>query len=538
MKKVISIFLTLLLLFSLCTPVFAYVPEFGSTTPIINISGDSTGIYNAAQELIYPTSVNTEDKDNLVSSVANVLLPFLLDGLLLDKWDHYYDAFEKEIGEIYSQSVLDENGEATNGSGMANSEKAALNTRFSRNISKNGFFDLTDYTYNYAYDWRLDPFVTADDLEAHIDMVLAATGAEKVNLVGRCLGGTVVLAYLEKYGTSKIRSITFDGTVANGCERISEALSGQFYIDMGALKRWKKDENAYKNMRDDPLTFLDSFLVETAELLEATGVGDSLIESFYKTVYKKVYKELISRLGLVTVGTWPGYWAAVKSCDYDLAKETVFGKEGSNKRAQYAGLIEKIDHYDETIRQRIPEILLSAKESGVMVYVMAKYGAQMMPLYQCYDEIGDLYVTLSSSSFGATTAKLTGTLSDEYIAARKAEGKGKYISPDRQVDTSTCVLPDQTWCFKGIIHYNWNTEVIDLILKLIASDTQLSVDSFPEYPAFMVYDKNTNRVFPMTEGNGGTATEWVDAKEEKYTIFEILGIFFQWLLSLVKIIFK
>lgn len=533
MKKILSLLLVSVLLFSVIAPVFADAAVI-CRTPIINISGDSTTIYNAEQEVIYPTSLNTDDKDNLISSIANVMLPFLLDGLILNNWEHYYDAFEKEIGDIYSRSVLDENGEASDGSGMSVGERNQMARNFSVDMATNGAYTLEDY--EYSYDWRLDPYTTADDLEAHIDMLLAATGADKVNLVGRCLGGTVVFAYLEKYGTSKIRSITFDGTVANGCERISEALSGRFYIDMGALKRWKADENAYKNMTNDPLTFLDSFLVESAELLEATGVGEAVINSFYKNLYRKVYRELISRLSLVTVGTWPGYWAAVKSCDYENAKDIVFGMDGSDKRIKYAGLIEKLDNYDRTIRQRIPEILTETKNAGVAVYVMAKYGSQMMPLYECYDEIGDMYVTLPCSSFGATVSKLTGTLSEDYIAEKQAAGFGRYISPDRQVDASTCVLPDETWFFKGIIHYNWNTEVKTLILKLLSYDEQMTVSSFPEYPQFMVYDKESNRIYPMTEKNSDKATEWQDGKVQKFNIFDRLIVFFKWLLSLLSVI--
>ena len=39
--------------------------------------------------------------------------------------------------------------------------------------------------YRFAYDWRLSPYDIADELKAYIENVMAATGKDKVNLVGR-----------------------------------------------------------------------------------------------------------------------------------------------------------------------------------------------------------------------------------------------------------------------------------------------------------------------------------------------------------------
>ena len=51
--------------------------------------------------------------------------------------------------------------------------------------------------FKFRYDWRLSCEHNAEILEAFINKVCSEKGYSKVNLVGRCLGGNVVSAYLE-----------------------------------------------------------------------------------------------------------------------------------------------------------------------------------------------------------------------------------------------------------------------------------------------------------------------------------------------------
>ena len=74
------------------------------------------------------------------------------------------------------------------------------------------------------------------------------------------------------------------------------------------------------------------------------------------TIYKKLVEGVTSALALSTFFTWPTYWTAVAPQDYQDALYYVFGPEGSQKRQEYAGLIEKLDRYDREVRQKLPEI--------------------------------------------------------------------------------------------------------------------------------------------------------------------------------------
>ena len=74
------------------------------------------------------------------------------------------------------------------------------------------------------------------------------------------------------------------------------------------------------------------------------------------------------------------------------------------------------------------------------ISIISKYGFQMVPICESNAAISDQYASVTRSSFGATTGTVYEPLPDDYIAAREAEGKASYISPDRLVDASTCLF--------------------------------------------------------------------------------------------------
>ena len=69
----------------------------------------------------------------------------------------------------------------------------------------------------------------------------------------------------------------------------------------------------------------------------------------------------------------------------------VFGKDGSEKRTKYAGLIEKIENFDKNIRQHLPEILKQIEADGINIAVVAKYGYQIVPIIESVDALADQY---------------------------------------------------------------------------------------------------------------------------------------------------
>ncbi len=537
MKKILSLLLVFSMIFALAAPVSAanYKVD-GSQIPVVTIYGDGEPIYDAEKKNklfhfseMFSMLGGSED-GALGEAAVNILMPFLLEGILNDEWDNYYAALEKEIGEIFADARYDVNGENWNGSGLSQLTQDVTATQLSRDAKeKKGHYHYADY--HFFYDWRQDPLKTADEFHAYVEKVKELTGAPKVGIIARCLGTSVVMAYLAKYGTGSVHGVSFNGSVAAGGEIISEPISGKFVLDVNAINRMLSDFETIGWFE------LDSFITTSVDLaaktLTATGFEFNETE-----IYGKLVEGVTSALALSTFFTWPGYWALVCEDDFEDALYYVFGEEGSEKRETYKNLIVKVENYHNNVMKEIDTIFQKLRDDEVKVGVIAKYGFQLAAIAESRDYVADQFATVNKASFGATTSTVYEPLDEAYIAARVAEGKGKYISPDKRIDASTCAFPDSTWFTKGITHSNWTDFETSVLLKVVTADTQLTVDDF-EYTQFIVYDNETQTAYPMTEDNCKTesweANKNLDKPENKSgIIFAAVTALINWIMELIQ----
>ena len=517
-----------------------------SQIPVIRILGDGEPLYNKEQEKIFHIrsmtsgALSSDDEDSdLLSSVANILLPFLVDGLLKDEWDAYYENLQKEISEIFSEIILDPNGEVTNGSGISEARKKEMADDLKQDFKKTrGYYQINDY--RFWYDWRLDPIYTADLLHEHIQKVKKATDCDKVSIMASCLGTIVTTAYITKYGTDDLHGVGFTGSVSGGAEALSEAISGKFDINGYAISRTLIDSDYIGEFN------VDKFVTSSIELLTAVGVFDYLEDGVKETLYAKLVEGVTSALALSTLFSFPNYWAAVSPEDYDAAMLHVFGPKGSEKRKTYAGLIEKIENYNNTVRKNYDATIRSIGKNGVLFGAVSKYGFQILPICKSYDVVSDQFVSVNHSSFGAKTSKLHNTLTDDYIQSRVEAGFADYISPDKKVDASTCAYPESTWFMKNVSHSEYTTFERKLLYDVITADKQIKCGDVVDglrYSRFLVYDYETDIMTTMTTENCNTEN-WAADKdtEEPQTIFEKilarLTAFFNWIASLFNFLKK
>ena len=503
MKKIISVVLAIVLALGSVITCFAWVEanESKSQVPFIRISGDGEPLYDPEGNKIFHykdivklvSDESGTDNDEMYKSMATTLLPAIAKGVLTDNWDDLYEGLENEISKIFANSLLDKNGNVTNGSGISETRKQEMEDKrtYSQKGEK-GFFAVDDYWFHY--DWRLDPMETADDFHSFVQDIKRTTGCEKVGIGATCLGTNIIMAYVAKYGVEDIQGISIDGSVVGGAEILSEVICAKFDITPPALLRVLYDVEALG------MFSVGDFVMATLEMLTQTGVLEGVISTTENLLYNKLVAGTTSALALSTFYTWPNYWACVSPEDYESAKYYVFGEEGSAKRVEYAGLISKLDNYDKNVRQRIPELMKSIKDSGANIGIISKYGYQIIPIVASSDVVSDQFASVSRSSFGATTSTVYEPLSDEYIAQRVAEGKEKYISPDKMIDASTCIYPDYTWFVKGSSHSNWTTYERKLMYEIATADRQLTPDDYP-YTQFMIYDTPNDKLYPMTEEN-------------------------------------
>ncbi|MGN1419718.1 MAG: hypothetical protein ACI4W6_10345 [Acutalibacteraceae bacterium] len=513
MKKIISVLLAVCIILVSTPAAFAFntEPTVTCDDPVIYIGGDSDDIYydNDTKKfriddifgLVDSDDENEEGENKVAEAAFNILKPFILEGIAFGKWDNYYAAVEKEIGEMFEPIMFDKNGNIPedSDSGIGKAATADKQWKMTHNLA-DASGKYSEKAYKYNYDWRLDPMELADDLNEYIEAVKTASGHSKVSIDCKCLGTNVVLAYIQKYGTKSLKGVGIDVATSYGADFLSGILSGDFGIDGNSIVRLISDVSVFE---DD--FSVSPLVTSTIELLSNTGVLDTLSAVARKTIYDQIEYGIISALATSTLLTLPCYWALVSPEDFDDALVYVFGEEGSKKRQEYAGLIEKITVYNDTVKKNVDEILKSTKvpdENGntVNLCIISKYGTQMVPMLKDGSVLGDQYVSAKNSSFGATTSTIYDTLSDEYIAQKEADGLGRYISPDKQIDASTCLFPDYTWFIKGCSHGFYSTPERDLILTVIDADKQLETTDL-EWTQFIVFDYENQTFEPMTEEN-------------------------------------
>ena len=551
MKKIISLTLVFMMLFAVMSPVASAADAYGyERLPIIYIRGNGEILYDTdgnpvaaeIKDLDLGADENGEggiDKDVIVETAVNILKPFVLEGLLFDEWDNYGQAIYDEISPLFEKAFLDENGNSKDG--VAVSQKVLAE---SENAAKNASIYGE---YNFIYDWRLSPYDHVDRLHQYIKDIIDSSGARKVNIFARCMGGSLLMAYLEKYGDQElVKNVMFCDVLSNGKALASKAMSGQIAFDATEIERYMGQLNYLGEIGLGSIDIGDvlyEIVYDTMEFFNQIYVTDTALDGV-EELYNKLYKALIPALLHASgMASQVNYWTMVYEEDFDAALDLLYGKKGSELRTKYAGLIDKIDYYRNHVTKKLDELYLKYEyEYGIHVGFQAKYGYMDLPLIEDCDKTGDATVSLSDAGYKVTAAPIGQTLSDDYIAKRVAEGKGKYISVDKEVDASTALFPDTTWIIKNAHHDFFRPG--DAIARWFLCGTNVTIDTdLAQYPQYMVYYEKADQSGiwePLTEENCADY-EWISAPTEEPTIpsrliamFRFFTRIMDFLLAIVK----
>lgn len=477
MKKLLSVLLILCLLFAVASPATAAQEFTFQDIPIITIPGTSNcHIYNAQNERIIPDDFDVkrdllENKD-----LMRDLLTAFSKALVTNHWDDYCDKMYDALSPIWEAQHFDENGEPL--------EETHIQNPWTPQTLRQKTEGFAEGDYYYRYDWRPDPLLIADDLHAYIRAVLSVTGKEKVGLVGRCYGACVLAAYLQKYGDEGLvdTCVMYCPTVL-GLETIDGIFSGRFALHADDVTQYLRYYlNEQKPIEDDDLTLLLSSL---AVLMKATGALD-LTGRALLSLIEKFKSNLLPRLLRVSYGSYPGYWAMISEDVLPSALNFVFG----GVEATYAGLIQKITAYHETVQSPVLDRLDALRARGMKVIVIAKYGIPTYPFFVDSSYQTDGSNSIRKMSFGATAAPISGVLDDAYLTAAVAAGHGRYLSADKKIDASTCRYPDSTWFFKDVSHTKHPGFIMGLVTYAVRRTDQLTVWNDPGTVQFMRPDEN------------------------------------------------
>ena len=474
---------------------------------------------NSAGEIVTDFSL----PEGFLEAAVKDCMPSFLKAVLFstDKnVNEYAEKLASNMSRLYAKAQFDENGNPKDDSGPPFDPAAP--------VSPDGY-----NFYYFLYDWRRDPREEAENLNTFIENVRSSTGAEKVNLLGRCEGCCYAMAYLTAYGAEKINRLFFLNSAFRGIVGADAPFSGNVYLEAKPARDWL-DEMINGQFSDVPINSLD--IVSQPYWLVLKALVRTVYESYgleiatraVNAVYNRMFRPALRETLLTGYATWPGIWAMVFQENVETAISFVF--EG--KEEQYAGLIEKIRGYNREVRAGADELLLAFNAQGIDVGVLSKYGFATDPIEKGAAQISDEKAYLKHSSFGATTANFGETLSDAYVAAAKANGNGRYLSPDRMVDASTCLFPDSTWMIGRMAHHDYNLFLDTFAYRYLTSEPALTVDSDPSLPQYLIDIDGS--VVPMTEENQSLSLSrpeqrgfWPALKEFYVQLFRYLKLLFQ-----------
>ena len=483
LKTIISVVLSVAMIFAVCIPAFASEPK----TAFVVVSGMNTYplIYSDGEQAFPPTS------DSITSMVFE-LIPPVLAFLATNDYDALADGIFPPLTDVFGPLAFDENGDSINDidGTLFDCSLVDYEENFSSGES-NEFATVRagidtfgiENTYFFNYDWRKDPLVHADRLNAFIEKIKTEGDYDRIALAAFSMGGTVTCSYLYKYGSADVDTIIMCSTAFQGTSCVGSLFSADFSLTLSAL--WHRlalltRENIWTNVID----YLNV-------LLEESGVNGGL-ESFANSITDNLKDRIYDELLIPIFGHMPGLWALVPDVNYKDAKACMLNGTESQQ------LVDRIDEYHYNVQCNAEKLLKDALKD-TNVYVLAQYNWPSLPISESVSVSNtDNLIDVEYASGGATSALLGETLGDDYT---QAENDGhNHISPDKQIDASTCMLPDQTWFFRDMGHVDYPYgESTDFIMWLATSEKQLTVYDNEQYPQFMTYDYDNAKLMPLTE---------------------------------------
>ena len=512
-RTLISLLLSAVMVFALCVPSFATEPK----TAFVVVSGMNTfPLIDSNGEQAFPPSSDT------ITDMVFKIVPHVLAFLATNDYDALGDGIFPPLYDAFGALAFNENGDSIkdiNGtlfdSSLVGKEGPFVTGGTSEFATVRAGIDTfgLENTYFFNYDWRRDPLEHADRLNDFIEMVKAEGDYDRVVLAAFSMGGTVTCSYLYKYGSDDLDTIILCSTAFQGTSCVGSLFSADFSLSLSSL--WHRlalltGDNTWENVID----YLD-------EVLEGAGVNNFL-ENFANGITDNLKDRIYAEMLIPVFGRMPGLWALVPDVNYEDAKATMLNGEETDY------FVERIDTYHYCVQQNAENLLKSAMNNGTNVYVLTQYNWPSLPISEYVgDQNSDNLIDAEYASGGATCAKFGETFDDDYVQAVASEYN--YISPDRQIDASTCMLPEQTWFFRGMGHVDYPYgESTDFIMWLATSEEQLTVRDNPDYPQFMVYDYDNAKLLPLTE-------EYV-AETTADTIFNVLEKITQTFFAITKIL--
>ena len=327
-----------------------------------------------------------------------------------------------------------------------------------------------EHVYFFTFNLVGDPMDSADDLAEYIEMVKEQTGHDKVSLLPVSLGGTILTAYLDKYGHSELDQIVNAVACLDGTDIVADFFAREWRLD---------DEYLYHE-------FIKQIFIENEGGPTLGYLINSLLHIIPRSGVDALLSGAISGILDTLMLNCPQFWAMLPSYRYDALAERYLGDKPALKA--------RTDRF-QTARLNLKGNILKAVEDGVRVNSIAGSNLDLGEEMYTYFNIvasaekvnSDGIVNLTSTTLGATGAAGEQTLDDvDYESNTYCTNPDhNHVSPDNMVDTSTAILPENTWVFLNQHHEVGYNDVVLNLAKAIFLGEVTDVNENPEmYPQY------------------------------------------------------
>ncbi|MBQ6067638.1 MAG: hypothetical protein IJK89_12560 [Clostridia bacterium] len=478
MKKLLALALIAALLVSVMSmAAYAAAPR----VPVICVTGElPIEVYREDGSSYIPTE---GPADEIMNEAIKELVPVFLKAMLTNNYDEWSRRALEKLTPIYDEIRPNLDG------------SLPANTGINYSWSPETMADpvSADYYYTYTFDYRISPLDAAEGLRTFIDAVKAKTGSDKVALISRCGSTSLGAAYLYKYGADDLTSLTFFSSSLLGVPYADTMLGGRVVIPGDMLYHFVACQNPLASFNER----LNEFAKAVLYALNENASADDVINLVLR-VYDKVKDSFVSPFLRSYYAVCPNFVATVND-SYERYRNFIFPTD--ELKQEYAVLLAKTDEYHYNVQQKLGELFTAARDGGVPVNFVVVYGE---PSENVNGErtrlVGDELTDACYQSMGATVPFYAHTLEESYISERTAAGFGKYISPDKMIDASTCLFPDNTWFIRNLRHEFSGQDVIALF-KAIAWTEDMTVFADPAFPQFLNARPDHSGFDPAQETN-------------------------------------
>lgn len=484
MKKIISFFLALSMMFSLCTVAFAEQDECNGDceyTPIVYVPGFGAGIYldpeSEDRTAVYPPS-----SSDILKAIPDFI--FAVAAVAMGNEPLFGKMAVRAANKLLGNITCDDNGKPIKNTSIKPFEYPKYD------IHQYITDDVTDRTFDFEYDWRLSPIDNAADLKEFIEYVKELTGHDTVSIMCHSQGNTVVATYLELYGNEGIEKIAFLSPAFQGISILGSLYRKEADLsDKAEELRFFVKSVMGKSVGADAV----SLLIGT---LNFTGFTDALLgflQKYLTSQFDLIYDECL----MPAFGNLAGTWSFVPDEYFDDAVDAMFeGRED-------APILKKINYYHDNVQIKLPEILEETMDNGTDIIICAGYNISTIPVSTTHTVHSDFLIDTKYMSIGATCAPLGETLGENYTQA--VDCGHNHVSADMAIDASTCAFPEHTWFFSGMSHSVFPAGYVKFLNTYFLAENEMTVHTYAEYPQFMAIDKEENLIAVTSpeEKNGG-----------------------------------